>query len=147
MSNLLQTTVRRAARAVQLRRAAVLLAMTAGTGISGGMLTAMPAHAADGYVYVWDNPGGAFWGGPWCRWYGDDADYRYNSNGCGNWNDRVSSAWNNGYSGSYPDVRFYEHIRSQNGGGASICLRNGYTWYTMPWGWDNRVSSHRWGWC
>src|SRR5947209_6951670 len=59
------------------------------------------AAAADGYLYVWD---GRNFTGASCRWFGDDGDYRYNSNGCGNWNDRVSSAWNNGYANAYPDV-------------------------------------------
>lgn len=97
-----------------------------------------PQLAADGYVYVYEHIN---FSGASCRWFGDDADYRYNSNGCGNWNDRVSSAWNNGYNNAYPDVLFFENI---NYTGQSICLPNGAAWSSMPSGWNDRVSSHKW---
>ena len=94
--------------------------------------------AADGYLYVYDYIN---YGMPRCRWYADDADYRYNNNGCGNWNDRVSSAQNNGYYNAYPDVEFFADIGYR---GDRVCLANGVGWSSMPDGWDNRVSSHRW---
>ncbi len=97
-----------------------------------------PLQARDGYVYVYQHIN---FGGAWCRWYGDDADYRYNSNGCGNWDNQVSSAWNNGYYNSYPDVMFFQYVNYK---GVSVCLRNGVAWSNMPSGWNDRPSSHKW---
>jgi hypothetical protein len=127
---------------LKVRTTLTLLGIAAAL-IAGAL--AIPASAApvppdgpDGKVYVWDSTG--FSGTTYCTWYGDDGDYRFN-NGCGNWNDRVSSAWNYGYNNAFPDVLFFENI---NYSGASKCLHNGEAWSSMPPGWDNRVSSHKW---
>ncbi|WP_418957928.1 peptidase inhibitor family I36 protein [Streptomyces tritici] len=98
-----------------------------------------PARAlADGYVHVWEHTGA---GGATCRWSGDDSDYRFNT-GCGDMNDKVSSARNSGYSGAYEDVLFYENIDRR---GSFVCLPNGAYWESMPAGWNDRASSHSWG--
>ncbi|MFG2333631.1 peptidase inhibitor family I36 protein [Streptomyces sp. NPDC048604] len=93
---------------------------------------------ADGYVHVWEHTGA---GGATCRWSGDDSDYRFNT-GCGDMNDKVSSARNSGYTGAYEDVLFYENIDRR---GSFVCLPNGAYWESMPSGWNDRASSHSWG--
>ncbi|MFF5448671.1 peptidase inhibitor family I36 protein [Streptomyces sp. NPDC012888] len=121
--------------------AASALALTAALGATvpaTATPAAAPAAMADGHVYVWEHTGA---GGASCKWSGDDSDYRYNT-GCGNMNDRVSSASNSGYAGAYEDVLFYENIDRR---GSFVCLPNGVYWQSMPGGWNDRVSSHSWG--
>lgn len=111
--------------------ATIAIALALGGGI---------ASAADGYFYIYNGPN---FGGTVCRWFGNDADYRYNSNGGGcnmNVNDWASSWWNNGYAGYLEDVNVREHI---NYGGADFCVPNGYAYPYLGW-WDNRASSHFW---
>ncbi len=117
---------------------------TAGVGVAtalalsvGGVGMASTAQAADGYFRVWEHSGA---GGAGCAWFGDDADYRYNTN-CGNFNDRVSSLKNDGYPGAFEDVQIFEDTNYR---GASICVPNGAYWSGMPAGWNDRVSSHKW---
>ncbi|QES51700.1 hypothetical protein DEJ50_31460 [Streptomyces venezuelae] len=114
--------------------AAATLAVSA---VLTATLPAAVAVAADGHLYVWEHTGA---GGAGCRWSGDDSDYRYNT-GCGDMNDKVSSAKNDGYSGSYEDVLFYENISRR---GSFVCLPNGVYWSSMPDGWNDRASSHSW---
>ncbi|MEV6955845.1 peptidase inhibitor family I36 protein [Streptomyces sp. NPDC051183] len=94
--------------------------------------------AADGNYWVWADTNR---GGPSCGWSGNDSDWRTcGSGGNYNMNDRASSWWNNGYSGSLGDVRVYEDI---NYGGASTCAPNGSAG-NIPWEWNDRISSHKW---
>lgn len=126
--------------------AAAAVALAAATAATTPSLASSPSSApsssesvmADGYVHVWEH-GGA--GGATCRWSGDDSDYRFNT-GCGDMNDKVSSASNSGYSGAYEDVLFYENIDRR---GSFVCLPNGVYWESMPSGWNDRASSHSWG--
>lgn len=115
------------------------LAATTPSAASSVVPAVVPASAmADGYVHVWEH-GGA--GGATCRWSGDDSNYRFNT-GCGDMNDKVSSARNSGYSGGYEDVLFYENTERR---GSFVCLPNGAYWESMPDGWNDRISSHSWG--
>ncbi|MEU2390569.1 peptidase inhibitor family I36 protein [Streptomyces sp. NPDC007369] len=99
---------------------------------------AASALAADGNYWVWEhtNRGGAL-----CGWAGNDADWRTcGASGTFDMNDKASSWWNNGYAGSYGDVRVYENV---NYGGASTCAPNGSAG-NIPWEWNDRISSHKW---
>lgn len=94
--------------------------------------------AANGAYWVWEN---ANRGGSACGWSGNDSDWRT----CGwgddfNMNDRASSWWNNGYPGSFGDVRVYADIGY---GGASTCAPNGGSG-NIPSEWNDRISSHKW---
>ncbi|WP_158813370.1 peptidase inhibitor family I36 protein [Streptomyces rimosus] len=90
----------------------------------------MKALAEPGYYHVWEHTNR---GGRECRWRAND-DWR----DCGYWparwnvNDKASSWWNNGYSGTLADVRVYEHIGH---GGASTCAPNGSAG-NIPWEWE-----------
>ncbi|KAA6212261.1 hypothetical protein CP973_22750 [Streptomyces albofaciens JCM 4342] len=106
---------------------------------SPGPLPAGKALAEPGYYHVWEHTNR---GGRECRWRANDDDWR----DCGYWparwnvNDKASSWWNNGYSGTLADVRVYEHIGY---GGASTCAPNGSAG-NIPWEWNDRISSHKW---
>jgi opacity protein-like surface antigen len=115
----------------------ITMSVVAAALLLGALIPAAQA-APDGNVYVWEHVGA---GGAGCKWGGDDRDYRYNTD-CGNFNDRVSSAHNRGYSGAFEDVMFWEHTNYR---GQSICLPNGAYWSSMARGWNDRVSSHKWG--
>ncbi|MFK0233954.1 peptidase inhibitor family I36 protein [Streptomyces vinaceus] len=94
--------------------------------------------AADGTYWVWEDTNR---GGHSCGWSGDDSDWRTcGAGGNFNMNDRASSWWNNGYAGSFGDVRVYENIGY---GGASTCAPNGGSG-NIPWEWNDRISSHKW---
>jgi hypothetical protein len=102
--------------------------------------------AADGYFYVWNDINA---GGQQCRWFGDSSNW----GGCRN---KASSMENNGYAGSYEDVRFYWDAGY---GGANDCLWNGYyvpnlAAFAFPnngsGGGENlndNISSHKWANC
>lgn len=127
------------------RLKSVLLAVAA----TSAFVAAAPiqnAAAADGYFYIWEHINQ---GGKQCRWYGTDADYRFNPAGTcvgGNQNQNandIASSWlNNGYANAFPDVRVYEHIDRR---GASVCVPRGQLWSNLvPSGWNDRASSHGW---
>ncbi|MCC0094171.1 peptidase inhibitor family I36 protein [Streptomyces flavotricini] len=115
-------------------------AATAGTSTAADASTGADASgaAADGNYWVWEDTSR---GGHSCGWSGNDSDWRTcGAGGNFNMNDRASSWWNNGYAGSFGDVRVYENI---NYGGASTCAPNGGAG-NVPWEWNDRISSHKW---
>lgn len=122
-----------------MRKPATWIA-TAGLVAALSGIVAAPAQAADGNFYAREHINQ---GGRQCYWWGDDQDYRFNSgSGCNsNFNDLTSSVHNNGYNNEYPDVLLFKDIGFQ---GASVCVPNGAVWNSMPSGWNDAVSSHKW---
>ncbi|GAA2478541.1 hypothetical protein GCM10010406_13380 [Streptomyces thermolineatus] len=135
-----------------------VLAAPATAGATGKEVSA-PAPAAesgtvgalaDGYLYAYEHIN---WGGAYCRWYGDDADWSTCSPG-GNMRNKASSLWNNGHPGSYDDVLLYWDV---NYGRARACIPNGVYWNNLTGLYFNdsgygghgqtlndNISSHKW---
>ncbi|WP_433412060.1 hypothetical protein ACQP1V_24450 [Microtetraspora malaysiensis] len=87
--------------------------------------------AADGYFYAAEHPYGV---GKYCRWAGNDDDWRDCKNGGGAWvnmGNQASQMFNNGFPGGADDVRVYYGL---NYTGAWRCLATGNHWDDLPLG-------------
>ncbi|WP_371495693.1 hypothetical protein OG871_08850 [Kitasatospora sp. NBC_00374] len=122
---------------MQIKKAAFALTLAAAALVGAGS-TPASAHAVtpNGNVYVYDR---AEQNGAYCATGNNVYDYRYFP-GCGDFNDRTSSAWNNGYADSMPAVKFYTAMAY--GGNFVVCLMDGDSVDYL--GYDNQISSHRW---
>ncbi|GAA3494593.1 hypothetical protein GCM10019016_016930 [Streptomyces prasinosporus] len=113
----------------------------------GADLSALAAaDGADGYLYAFDLP---YFEGDYCRWdrnddwWGDD---------CGNFNDRATSVWNNGFPGYYSEVSLNRDVNLATNL-ARFCIEAGEYYADLSLGYekfldgipaDNAVSSHHW---
>ncbi|WP_171110226.1 peptidase inhibitor family I36 protein, partial [Streptomyces sp. N502] len=104
------------------------------------------ADGADGYLYAYDLPN---FRGDWCRW---DRDDEWWGNDCGNFNDRATSLWNNGFPGLFSEVSLRRDVNpSTNQSVFCIEAGNYYADLSLGYerfldgGWaDNAISGHRW---
>ncbi len=104
------------------------------------------ADGADGYLYAYDLAG---FSGASCRWKGNDG---YWGDECGNFNDRATSLWNNGFPGNFSEVALYRHVKP--GAGQSVfCIEAGSYYGDLSLGYekfldggsaDNAISAHTW---
>ncbi|MGA5550967.1 peptidase inhibitor family I36 protein [Streptomyces pseudogriseolus] len=113
---------------------------------NGADLSTLAAADADGYLYAYDLPN---FRGDSCRWLGDDESWLDN---CGNFNDRASSVWNNGFPGNYSEVALRRDVHPSVNQ-SSFCIEAGSYYADLSLGYekfldggpaDNRISGHRW---
>ncbi|WP_329277798.1 peptidase inhibitor family I36 protein [Streptomyces sp. NBC_01451] len=114
---------------------------------AGADLSALAAaDGADGYLYAYDLPN---FQGDWCRWDGDDEWW---GNDCGNFNDRATSVWNNGFPGLFSEVALRRDVNPSTNQ-SSFCIEAGNYYADLSLGYerfldggwaDNAISGHRW---
>lgn len=109
---------------------------------------------ADGNLYAYVYVG---LDGPYCAWYGDDANWS-SCSPRGGMRNQASSLQNRGYPGSYEDVLVYWDNADDAGGwdGARACIQNGWSYgHLNMWFYPhngagggemlaNNISAHRW---
>ncbi|MFI9760773.1 peptidase inhibitor family I36 protein [Streptomyces sp. NPDC051963] len=104
------------------------------------------ADGADGYLYAYDLPN---FQGDWCRW---DRDDEWWGNDCGNFNDRATSVWNNGFPGLFSEVSLRRDVNPSTNQSV-FCIEAGNYYGDLSLGYekfldggwaDNQVSGHRW---
>ncbi|MEO3868826.1 hypothetical protein ABGB18_08360 [Nonomuraea sp. B12E4] len=128
------------------------------TPVAPGKAAAKGAQMEDGNVYVW---GDLDFTGLWCYWSGDHRHWRYawadpygSPGTCltkdHSFNDVATSMWNNGFPGSYGNVKFFKDSGLE---GPEMCLAPGEDWGNLGLGWElfndgtnanDQISSHMW---
>ncbi|GHD49250.1 peptidase inhibitor family I36 protein [Streptomyces galbus] len=108
--------------------------------------TLVAADDADGYLYAFDLPD---FQGAWCRWNSNDSWW---GDDCGNFNDRATSVWNNGFPGYYSEVSLNRDVNLSTNL-ARLCIEAGDYYADLSLGYekfldgpsaDNAISSHHW---
>jgi hypothetical protein len=103
--------------------------------------------AADGYLYAYDLPN---FGGAWCRW---DRNDNWWGDDCGNFNDRATSLWNNGFPGYYSEVALKRDVEFGIHAREKFCIEAGNYYADLSLGYekfldgvhaDNAISAHFW---
>ncbi|MER6134002.1 peptidase inhibitor family I36 protein [Streptomyces sp. NPDC001815] len=104
------------------------------------------ADGADGYLYAYDLPN---FQGASCRW---DSNDEWWGDNCGNFNDRATSVWNNGFPGLFSEVSLRRDV-SPSTSQSSFCIEAGSYYGDLSLGYekfldggwaDNAISGHRW---
>lgn len=128
--------------------ATVGAAPTAPTPVRPGAdLSALAAaDGADGYLYAWDLPN---FEGDFCNW---DRNDEWWGDNCGNFNDRATSLWNNGFPGLFSEVSLRRDV-SPSTNQSMFCIEAGNYYADLSLGYekfldggwaDNAISGHRW---
>ncbi|MFE6282151.1 hypothetical protein [Streptomyces sp. NPDC057877] len=113
---------------------------------SGADLSAVAAADADGYLYAFDLP---YFEGASCKWDRDDPWW---GDDCGDFNDRATSVWNNGFPGYYSEVALKRDINMATNL-ARFCIEAGNYYADLSLGYekfldgihaDNAISGHYW---